>query len=58
MSAHVDRVVALRRAVLNGIDNAAHSPRDRMPDDLIALMVERGVRHVADYLGLRGPGSP
>jgi imidazolonepropionase-like amidohydrolase len=43
VSAHVDRVVALRRAVLNGIDNAAHSPRDRMPDDVIALMVERGV---------------
>lgn len=43
VSAHVDRVVALRRAVLNGIDNAAHSPRDRIPDDVIALMVERGV---------------
>ena len=43
VSAHVDRVVALRRAVLNGIDNAAHSPRDRMPDEPIALMVERGV---------------
>ncbi|HWQ13089.1 MAG TPA: amidohydrolase family protein [Roseiflexaceae bacterium] len=43
VSAHVDRVVALRRAVLNGIDDAAHSPRDRMPDDVIALMVERGV---------------
>jgi imidazolonepropionase-like amidohydrolase len=33
----------LRRAVLNGIDNAAHSPRDRMPDDVIKMMVERGV---------------
>jgi imidazolonepropionase-like amidohydrolase len=43
VSAHVDRVVALRRAVLNGIDDAAHSPRDRMPEDVIALMVERGV---------------
>lgn len=43
VSAHVDRVVALRRAVLNGIDDAAHSPRDRVPDDVIALMVERGV---------------
>jgi imidazolonepropionase-like amidohydrolase len=43
VSAHVDRTIALRRAVLNGIDNAAHSPRDRMPDDVIALMVERGV---------------
>jgi imidazolonepropionase-like amidohydrolase len=43
VSAHVDRVVALRRAVLNGIDDAAHSPRDHMPDDVIALMVERGV---------------
>jgi imidazolonepropionase-like amidohydrolase len=43
VSAHSDRVVALRRAVLNGIDDAAHSPRDRMPDEVIALMVERGV---------------
>jgi imidazolonepropionase-like amidohydrolase len=43
VSAHVDRSVALRRAVLNGIDNAAHSPRDQIPDDVIALMVERNV---------------
>jgi imidazolonepropionase-like amidohydrolase len=43
VSAHVDRVVALRRAVLNGIDDVAHSPRDRIPDEVIALMVERGV---------------
>jgi imidazolonepropionase-like amidohydrolase len=43
VSAHVDRVIALRRAVLNGIDNAAHSPRDRIPNDVITLMVERGV---------------
>lgn len=41
--AHVDRAVALRRAVLNGIGEAVHSPRDRIPDDLIQLMVERGV---------------
>lgn len=43
VTAHVDRAVALRRAVLNGIDDAAHMPRDPMPDDLIAAMVERGV---------------
>jgi imidazolonepropionase-like amidohydrolase len=43
VTAHVDRAVALRRAVESGIDDAAHSPRDRIPDDLIALMVERGV---------------
>jgi imidazolonepropionase-like amidohydrolase len=43
VSAHVDRVVALRRAVLNGIDDAAHSPRDRMTDEVIALMAKRGV---------------
>jgi imidazolonepropionase-like amidohydrolase len=43
VAAHVDRSAGLRRAVLNGIDCAAHAPRDRMPDDLIALMVERGV---------------
>jgi imidazolonepropionase-like amidohydrolase len=43
VSAHVDRVVALRRALLNGIDDVAHSPRDRMPDEVIELMVERGV---------------
>jgi imidazolonepropionase-like amidohydrolase len=43
VTAHVDRAAALRRAVENGVDDAAHSPRDRIPDDLIALMVERGV---------------
>ncbi len=43
VSAHVDRAAALRRAVEHGIDDAAHMPRDYMPDDLIALMVERQV---------------
>lgn len=43
VTAHVDRAAALRRAVLNGIDDAAHSPRDRVPDEVFALMVERGV---------------
>jgi imidazolonepropionase-like amidohydrolase len=43
VTAHVDRAAALRRAVENGIDDAAHAPRDRIPDDLIALMVARGV---------------
>lgn len=43
VSAHIDRSVALRRAVLAGIDDAAHMPRDRMPDDVIAEMVSRGV---------------
>jgi imidazolonepropionase-like amidohydrolase len=43
VTAHVDRASALRRAVLNGVDDAAHAPLDRLPDDLIALMVERGV---------------
>lgn len=43
VTAHVDRSSALRRAVLNGIDDVAHSPRDPIPDDLIALMVERGI---------------
>jgi imidazolonepropionase-like amidohydrolase len=43
VTAHVDRAAALRRAVENGVDDAAHSPRDHIPDDLIALMVERGI---------------
>jgi imidazolonepropionase-like amidohydrolase len=43
IAAHVDRAVALRRAVENGITDAAHMPRDRMSDELIALMVERDV---------------
>jgi imidazolonepropionase-like amidohydrolase len=43
VTAHVDRAVALRRAVANGIDDAAHMPRDRMPDELIAEMVARNV---------------
>jgi imidazolonepropionase-like amidohydrolase len=43
VAAHIDRAAALRRAVENGISDAAHMPRDRMPDDLIAQMVGRGV---------------
>lgn len=43
VTAHVDRAIALRRAVANGIDDAAHMPRDQMPDALIAEMVARGV---------------
>jgi imidazolonepropionase-like amidohydrolase len=43
VSAHVDRVVALRRAVHHCLDDAAPRTRDRMPDEVIALMVERGV---------------
>jgi enamidase len=43
LAAHIDRASALRRAVEDGITDAAHMPRDRMPDDLIARMVERGV---------------
>lgn len=41
--AHVDRAAALRRAVEHGIDDAAHLPRDRVPDDVFALMVKRKV---------------
>ena len=43
VTAHVDRASALRRAVLNGVSDAAHSPRDRVPNEVFALMVERGV---------------
>lgn len=43
VSAHVDRSIALRRALLSGVDDVVHSPRDRMPDDVIALMVAGGV---------------
>jgi imidazolonepropionase-like amidohydrolase len=43
VAAHIDRAAALRRAVENGISDAAHMPRDRMPDDLIAQMAARGV---------------
>jgi imidazolonepropionase-like amidohydrolase len=55
ISAHVDRASALRRAVLNGISDAAHSPRDRVSDEVIGLMVQRGVGMVpsiAVYEGL------
>jgi imidazolonepropionase-like amidohydrolase len=41
--AHIDRASAMRRAVENGIDDAVHMPRDRMPDDVIALMVKHNV---------------
>jgi imidazolonepropionase-like amidohydrolase len=63
VAAHIDRANALRRAVENGIGDAAHMPRDHMPDDLIALMVERGVALVPTidvYEGLaeaRGAGD-
>lgn len=43
VSAHVDRSIALQRAILDGIDDAAHSPRDRMSNELIALMIKHGV---------------
>lgn len=55
VAAHVDRAVALRRAVEAGVNSVAHSPRDRIPDELIALMVERDVAMVptiAVYEGL------
>lgn len=43
VAVHVDTAAGLRRAVENGVDDAAHSPRDSIPDDLIAEMVERDV---------------
>lgn len=43
VTAHIDRASALRRALEAGVDDAGHMPRDRMPDDLIALMVARGM---------------
>ncbi len=46
ISAHIDRAVALRRAVENGISDAAHSPRDRVPDATFRLMAQRGVAFV------------
>jgi imidazolonepropionase-like amidohydrolase len=55
VAAHVDRASALRRAVAAGIDSAVHSPRDRIPDDLIAQMVEQQVGlipTIAVYEGL------
>ncbi len=46
VSAHVDRAVALRRAVEQGISDAAHSPRDRVPDSTFQLMADHGVAFV------------
>lgn len=43
VSAHPDTAAGLRRAVANGADDAAHLPRDALPQDLIAMMVERDV---------------
>lgn len=43
VTAHVDRSAALQRAIENGIDDAAHMPRDSMSDKLIAFMVARNV---------------
>jgi imidazolonepropionase-like amidohydrolase len=55
VAAHVDRASALRRAVEAGVSSVAHSPRDRIPDALIAAMVEAGagmVPTIAVYEGL------
>ncbi len=63
VTVHVDRASALRRAVLNGVNDAAHSPRDRISDDLIRLMVQRGVTMVPtiavyeDLAESRGTGA-
>ena len=46
VTAHVDRASALRRAVLSGISDSAHSPRDRVPNEVFKLMVERGITMV------------
>ncbi|HEX2729395.1 MAG TPA: amidohydrolase family protein [Rubrobacteraceae bacterium] len=43
VAAHIDTAAGLRRAVENGVDDAAHSPRDHIPEDLIDEMVERDV---------------
>lgn len=43
VSVHADTAAGLRRAVAYGVDDAAHLPRDPVPQDLIALMVERDV---------------
>lgn len=43
VSVHADTAAGLRRALENGVDDAAHLPRDALPQDLIALMVERDV---------------
>jgi imidazolonepropionase-like amidohydrolase len=43
VSAHADRAAALERVVRGGIDDAAHSPRDRVPDEVFAMMAARGV---------------
>ncbi|MDQ3387428.1 MAG: amidohydrolase family protein [Actinomycetota bacterium] len=43
VSVHVDTASGLRRAVENGVDDAAHAPRDTIPNNSIREMVERGV---------------
>ncbi len=43
VSVHADTASGLRRAVENGVDDAAHAPRDTIPNSVIREMVERGV---------------
>jgi imidazolonepropionase-like amidohydrolase len=43
VSVHADNASGLRRAVENGVDDAAHAPRDTIPNSVIREMVERGV---------------
>ncbi len=43
VSVHADTASGLRRAVENGVDDAAHAPRDTIPNSVIREMVERDV---------------
>ena len=43
VAAHINYVVYLEELAEAGIDEAAHTPNDEMPDELISLMVEKGI---------------
>ncbi len=56
VSAHVTVSDDLKRAVDEGVDDAAHMVVDRLPDDLIRLMIDRGMYWVPTLELWKGVG--
>lgn len=42
-TAHIYKAEDLGKVVTNGIKEAGHTPKDHIPDDLLKIMVERGI---------------
>jgi imidazolonepropionase-like amidohydrolase len=57
VSAHVTDVASLRRALDAGVDDIAHSITDRMPEELIARMIDQDVSWVPTLAIQQGAGA-